>query len=237
MFKSTMLILAVVMVCFTFTVVESDGKKPPKPPDLTINAPSEYQDFYGYTISAEVYSDNEISHVIFITPSGNSDSPTKSFLFAVPPYTITDPYSADAISDSFDVYVIATDITGKATKDFVTITRAPNPPDLKGGGLGLSGGYVDFIQIENLGETATEDSGFYVDLYESPPEIGQMSTFCRIFVDRSIAPGERINLSVDTCPPIPFHNEDCRFWVQLDTDGHIVEFDETNNILDWRCCL
>ena len=68
MFKSTMIILAAMIVCFTFTVVKSDGKKLPKAPILTIDAPSEYNELSGYTVSAEVYSKSEISHIIFIIP-------------------------------------------------------------------------------------------------------------------------------------------------------------------------
>ena len=228
--KRTSIAIAI-LITFTavFLMAPAGGKKPKdQSPVLTIDAPSEYNELSGYTVSAEVSSNNEIAHVIFITP----DTPTKSFIFAVPPYVISKPYSA-AIGESFDLYVIAIDNQGNATKDFVTITRVPNPPDLVQSGWGISGCCFEHIDVVNQGETATAASGFYVDFYdtENPPEIGQASTFCRVLIDRSVSPGEKVFIDVINLCPYTVSS----VWVQIDTDENIDESDETNNInhLQW----
>jgi hypothetical protein len=267
MFKTTRLILAAVMVCFAFIVVNSipvfaedevifgcyhkrsgflrivdeddtckhreipiwwnqSGPQVTEPPVLTIYAPSEYNELSGYTVSAEAYSDSEISHVIIIAPPSGGSAP-QSFLYAVPPYTISNPYSA-AAGESFDIHVIATDNHGNATKDFVTITRVVLPPDLAATGASSINCLIRNIKVTNLGDTATAASGFYVDFYDTvdPPEIGQISNFCRVLIDHSVAGGETVRIDIENLCPDPVS----AVWVQVDTDGQIDESDETNNI-------
>ncbi len=216
-----------ILACSTLTYGEEGGIEFPTkedfmPPSLTVLAPSKVHILSpGYTIEADAYDENGISHVIF------NILPDKNFILAQRPFRISPRYLPPNPGDSFKVYVIAVDNFGNSRKHVATIKRVYAPPELTPSGYAALDSERPVISITNVSDQEIH-SEFYTDIYFSDlrPEPEQAGDL-RIFVDSPVPPQTSISLEF-TNPfyPDPIEN----IWVQVDADNQISEFNEENNI-------